>query len=218
MRTPSEWYEILVQLQVKPGTAAKWAETFAQEMNDFSAGDADVQAFLGQVLHESAMLERLEENLNYSATRMAQVWPTRFARTDEAGQKIKDANGLFVPNDAALACDRNPPALANKVYGGRLGNKDAGDGWKYRGRGLIQITGRDNYRVVGGWIDQDLEASPDLLTHPTYALRASVKWWENRIPDNVLGDTLRVTKLVNGGTVGIEHRRDLTDAVGDALA
>lgn len=218
MRTPTEWYEILVQLQVKPGTAAKWAEVFAQEMNDFSAGDADVQAFLGQVLHESAMLEKLEENLSYSATRMAQVWPTRFARTDDTGQRMKDAQGLFVPNDAALACDRNPPALANRVYGGRLGNTEPGDGWKYRGRGLIQITGRDNYKMVGELIGQDLEASPDLLTHPTYALRASVKWWEKRIPDNVLGDTLKVTKLVNGGTVGIDHRTTLVDKAGDALA
>ena len=203
MRTAADWNRILVQCQVKPLTAAKWAPIFATEIlaATFSAGDSEVDDFLGQVLHESAMLGRLEEDLSYSAERLTQVWPMRF-------------------QTAAMATPfaRNPEALANKVYGGRLGNTQPGDGWRYRGRGLIQVTGLDNYRLVSQAIGIDLVAHPERLADPAIALRASIAWWEKRIPDEAMGNIVRVSKLVNGGTVGLKHRDEVTSAARKGLA
>jgi len=203
MRSAAEWNQILVACQVKPGTAARWAEIFASEIQPgtFSAGDSEIDDFLGQVLHESAMLERLEEGLNYSADRLMAVWPRRFPTQSDA-----------------LPYVRNPEALANRVYGGRLGNTEPEDGWRYRGRGLVQITGRDNYRATGQTLGIDLEADPDQLADPTIALRASIAWWEKNLPDSVMGNIAAVTKRVNGGTVGLEHRAEATGRAGDALA
>lgn len=203
VRSASHWNQILVQCQVKPLTAAKWAAVFAAEIQPgtFSAGDAEIDDFLGQVLHESGMLERLEENLSYSAERMCQIWPTRF-------QSLARASPYA----------RNPEALANKVYGGRLGNVEPGDGWKYRGRGLLQVTGRDNYAMVSKAVGLDLVSKPELLAQPAIALRASIAWWERRIPDDAMGNITRVTKLVNGGTIGLEHRKQVTDAARKGLA
>ena len=202
MRTQADWVRLLVQCGVKAATAARWAPVFAVEAGagKFSTGDAELDDFLGQVLHESAMLERVEENLNYTAERMCAVWPARFPRVSDA-----------------LPYARSPEALANRVYGGRLGNTQPGDGWRYRGRGLVQVTGRDNYAMVGKAVGLDLIAQPELLAQPAYALRASIAWWEGRIPDSAMGDVVRVTKLVNGGTAGLEHRRQLTEAAGKAV-
>lgn len=202
-RTPSDWARILIACGVKPATAARWADVFAAEVRPgtFSAGDAELDDFLGQVLHESLMLERLEEGLSYSADRLCQVWPKRFP-------SLADAQPYA----------RNPEALANKVYGGRLGNTQPGDGYRFRGRGALQVTGRDNYAVVGKTLGLDLVGNPDLLAQPAIALRASIAWWERNIPDSAMGDIVRVTKGVNGGTVGLDHRRQLTDLAGKAVA
>lgn len=203
MRKAADWVRILVQCGVKAVTAARWADVFAAEVGagKFSAGDAEIDDFLGQVLHESGMLERLEENLNYTrAERLCEVWPTRFKTAGDAEKFV-----------------RNPAALANKVYGGRMGNTDPGDGYRYRGRGLIQVTGRDNYAAVARATGLDLLANPDMLAQPAIALRASIAWWEGRIPDAAMGDVKRVTRLVNGGTHGLAHRKQLTEAAGKAV-
>lgn len=224
MRTEADWLRILIECGVHLTTAGKWAPVFAEQITagTFSAGDSELDDFLGQILKESARLEKAEENLSYSATRMAQVWPGRYARVDDFGQKMKDAAGLFVPNDRALELHRNPEALANATYGGRLGNVEPGDGWKYRGRGLMQVTGRDNYRVVGETLGIDLLAAPDLMAQPETALRASIAWWEGNVPDGVMGDIRKVTKRVNGADLGLGERETLTlaaqKAIGDASA
>lgn len=197
------WHHILFRTGVSPTNTARWAPIFADQIDKatFSKGADEIDDFLGQVLHESAMLSRLEENLNYSADRLCVVWPSRFPSPDDA---------------APFA--RNPQALANKVYGGRLGNKDLNDGWQYRGSGLIQCTGKDNFRAVGEAIGIDLVSNPDLLRRdPATALKASIAWWEGNVPDSVMGDIKRVTKRVNGGTIGIEHRAQLTDKAGKVL-
>jgi putative chitinase len=203
MRTASDWNKILVQCHVKPLTAARWAPVFAAEIrpDTFSAGAAELDDFLGQVLHESAMLERLEENLNYSAQRLMAVWPSRFPTLSSA---------------QALAY--KPEALANFTYGNRLGNDQSGDGWKYRGRGLLQVTGKANYRAVGQSLGIDLVDKPELLAQPNIALRASIAWWERNIPDSAMGDIKRVTKLVNGGQNGLAERQALTEAAQKGLA
>lgn len=203
VKTASDWNRILVQCQVKPLTAAKWAAVFASEIQPgtFSAGDSEIDDFLGQILHESGKLEIMEENLNYSAPRMMQVWPKRFPTLS-----------------AAQVLAFKPEALANVVYGGRLGNNAPGDGWKYRGRGLLQVTGKDNYTAVGKAIGVDLVALPELMATPAIALRASIAWWERNVPDSVMGDIVRVSKRVNGGTIGLDERRRLTDAARKGLA
>ena len=202
MRTAPDWYAILIACQVRPIVAANWAQVFADviQPDSFSAGDAEIDDFLGQVLHESAGLTRLSENLNYSAERLCAVWPKRFPT-------IADARPYA----------NNPEALANKVYGGRMGNTDIGDGWRYRGRGILQVTGKANYQFVGDLVGQDMVDLPELMEQPHYALEACIAWWENKIPDSVLKDPERVTEIVNGGHMGLKDRIDLTALATKAL-
>lgn len=204
-RTATQWNDILIQCQVKPRTAAVWSLVFAEVVGPetFSAGDAETDDFLGQVLHESGMLENLEENLRYvTPGGLMRTWPTRFkSLADEAP---------FL---------RNPEALANKVYGGRMGNVKPGDGWRYRGSGLIQVTGADNHRQVQALTGIPVYEFPELLRRPTAeSLRVAIAWWEHNIPDGIMGDTKRVSKRVNGGTVGLAHRVHATNKAGEALA
>lgn len=204
MKRPAPiWNDILVACQVKPYTAAIWSEIFAVCVVDgtFSRGDEDLQAFLGQVLHESCMLERLEENLNYSAERLMKVWPSRFPTLASARPYA-----------------RSPEALANKVYGGRLGNVKPGDGWRYRGGGLIMVTGLDNYRRVERLSGLRCVANPELLRQPLPALQASIAWWERNVRDAILRDPEQVTLAVNGGLHGLAEREELTQLAGNALA
>lgn len=204
-RNASGWNAILIACGVKPFTAAKWSTVFAAVIDDktFSAGDSEIDDFLGQVLHESAMLERLEEGLYYKTPgRLMATWPSRFkCLADE------------------LPFLRNPEALANKVYGGRMGNVNPGDGWRNRGAGLIQVTGADNLRDLQKSTGIPVYDKPDLLRKPTVeALRAVIAWWEGAVPDRIMGDVIRVTRKVNGGQIGLAHRRALTDESRDALA
>jgi putative chitinase len=203
MRNAHDWYDILVRCQVKPVVAAAWSAVFADTIKpgSFSQGDAELDDFLGQVLHESDRLTRIAENLDYSPERLCQVWPGRFPTLA-----------------AAQPYARNPTALANRVYGGRMGNTQPGDGWKFRGRTPIQITGHDNYAFVGKLMGQDLTVMPELLEQPRFALEACVLWWEDRIPDTMLGDVEKVTRRVNGGLIGLADRQRLTTLAGEALA
>lgn len=204
-RNASEWNTILIACGVKPFTAAKWGTVFAAVIDEhtFSAGDSEVDDFLGQVLHESAMLERLEEGLYYKTPgRLMATWPTRF-------KSLADE----------LPYLRNPEALANKVYGGRMGNVNPGDGWRNRGAGLIQVTGADNLRALQKATGIPVFDKPELLRKPTVeALRVVIAWWEGNVPDSLMGDLVKVTKRVNGGTIGLAHRRALTDESRSALA
>lgn len=201
--TADEWREVLIKCGVKIITATTWAEVFADvvKVGSFSKNAEEIDDFLGQILHESAGLERLSENLDYSARRLCEVWPGRFPTIE-----------------AARPYARNPEALANRVYGGRMGNNQPGDGWIFRGRGPIQLTGRDNYAFVGDLMGQDLVSLPELMEQPRYALEATIHWWEDRIPDSMLGDPERVTKRVNGGLIGLADRVHLAELAREALA
>lgn len=151
-------------------------------------------AFLGQTMHESGNFKALKENLNYSANALMRTWASRFPDADIAE---KYAN--------------NPEKIANKVYAGRLGNTEDGDGWKYHGRGLIQLTGRENYANCGNAIGADLIGNPDLLTDPKWAC-LSAGWFWNKKNLNSLCDPLsdenikELTRRINGGTIGLEDR------------
>jgi putative chitinase len=151
-----------------------------------------VAHFMAQVLHESGGLCLIEESLKYSAKGMMNTWPTRFP-TLEAAQP-------FVGN---------PQALANKVYGGRMGNTGPDDGWHYIGRGLLQITGRDSYLKFGQRLEIDLLGTPSLASDPLWSLKiAAEEWIEkgcNALAD--ADDVLKITKKINGGTIGLDERK-----------
>lgn len=203
-RSASQWNDILISLDVKPITAAKWSTVFAEviDADTFSLGDAELDDFLGQVLHESAHLERLEEGLYYKTPgRLMAIWPSRFKSLDDERPYL-----------------RNPEALANRVYGNRMGNNMLGDGWRNRGSGLIQITGAQNLMAVQAATGIPVYDNPDLLRRPTAeALRVCIAWWEGHIPDAIMGNVTKVSKAVNGGTVGLSDRIALTDEAREAL-
>jgi putative chitinase len=205
MRSADEWIEILEASEVKPATAAIWSPIFAEviKQGTFSAGDDEMPLFLGQVLHESARLEKLEEGLFYKTPgRLMAVWPSRFKSLEDE-----------------LPYLRNPEALANKVYGGRMGNVNAGDGWRFRGSGLIAVTGADNFRALQKATGIPVFDHPYLLRQPTAeALRICVEWWESNVPDSIMGDVTKVSRSVNGGLVGLADRKALTDEAERALA
>jgi len=159
-------------------------------------------AFIAQVGHESGQLTRMVENLNYSAERLQAVWPNRF--------------------DAALAVQvaRKPEQIANIAYGGRMGNALPGDGWKYRGRGLIQLTGASNYRAAGAALGLDLVNHPELVEQPeTAALVAGWFWQSNGL--NELADSgqfAKITRTINGGLTGQADRVALRDLAAKVLS
>lgn len=197
------WREVLIACGVKVITATTWSVIFADVVREgsFSKGVDEIDDFLGQVLHESAGLERLSENLDYSAERLCQVWPGRFPSMADARPYAHNAE-----------------ALANRVYGGRMGNTQLGDGWLYRGRGPIQLTGRDNYAFVGNLMGQDLIDLPELMEQPRYALGATIHWWGDKISDSMLGDPEKITQRVNGSLLGLADREFITAEAKTALA
>jgi len=213
-RTAADWARILESMGVRPSVFVLWAPVFANIVrpSTFSAGDDDLRDFLAQIIHESQGLRRMRESLDYSTAALI----SKFGR-----HRISIADATrYGRNDAHQA---DQLGIANCIYGsdwGRdfLGNTQPGDGGRFIGRSPIQITGRSNYARVGQLVGQDLTVMPELLEQPHYALEATIAWWEDRIPDSMLGDPERVTKRVNGGLTGLADRLDLTDRAGTALA
>ena len=206
-RTAGQWEQILCYMGVKLSTAQRWADVFADEIKEstFSKGDSDLVDFLPTILHESMMLVRMEESLDYAADRLVAVFGVHRITPAQA-----QAVGRIPGKQAA-----DQRAIANIVYGGDWGRKNLGnvapsDGWTYRGRGPIQITGRANYARVGDLIGQNLVGIPDLLSQPRFALDACIAWWEDRIPDSMLGETTAIRARVNGGTLGLAEVQALT--------
>lgn len=202
-RTPEDWKRILIGCGVKKATAERWAQAFADEVtaDKFSAGESELDDFLGQILHESGMLEYMTENLNYSADRIRQL-----ARASGPGTR------WYSLLDRADELARNPEGFANALYSNRMGNGDeaSGDGYRYRGRCPIGLTFKDNYEWIGDRIGNDLVSMPELIEQPHFALQATVDFWEGRVPDSALGDIIKVTKRINGGTIGIADRQAIT--------
>lgn len=213
-RTAVQWAAILAACGVKQATANRWGPIFADEVREgtFSKGDADLADFLPNILQESAMLERLVESMDYAADRLVAVFGSK---------RISSARAQEIGRTTRQPADQS--AIANQVYGGEWGRKQLGniagdDGWRYRGRSPIQITGRANYRRVGDLMGQNLEGLPELLEQPRFALDACIAWWEDRIPDSMLGETTSVRQRVNGGTLGLAEVQALTIKAKAALA
>jgi putative chitinase len=215
MKTAAQWLEILISCGVKAGTAVRWADSFSVEVleSSFSRGVAEMDDFLANILHESAMLETLEENLNYSAEGLI----NGFGR-----HRISIADALRYGRTAEHPADK--PGIASCLYGGawglkNLGNKEPGDGFAFRGSGLIQCTGRANFEYLELITGLPVVNNPDMLRRPgPEAIAVAVAWWEGKVPDHVLGDIARTRRAVNGGDKGLAHVASLTDKLGDALA
>lgn len=181
------------QLQ-KLGIDPKWLEPLNKTFEKYEINTPTRQAaFIGQCGHESANFKTLEENLNYSAKGLMATWPSRFPTIEIATQ-----------------FERNPEKIANKVYGGRadLGNTEDGDGWRFHGRGLIQLTGRSNYTVCGLALDKPFAELPELVLEPENAT-LSAGWFWNKRGLNALADAedwTTMTRRINGGTIGLQDR------------
>lgn len=156
-----------------------------------------VAAFIAQIGHESGHLKYTEENLNYSAEGLRQVF------------------GKYFPTDeAARSAARQPEKIANIVYANRNGNGDpaTGDGWRFRGRGLLQITGRENYARMGKRIGADFITCPERLSEPEYAVQTACSWWQMKgLNGGVVTDEdfKSITRTINGGTNGLSDRIEL---------
>lgn len=181
--------EQLKELKIHP----KWLEGLNLCFTKFNIDTPKRQAgFIGQCQHESANFTILQENLNYSADGLVNTWPKRFTK------------------DSAQKYHRKPLTIANRVYADRMGNGDeaSGDGWMYRGRGLIQLTGKQAYLLCGMSLDVDLVNTPERASEAPYAvLTAGWYWWNNNL--NRFCDTADwrgLTKAINGGYHGLDDR------------
>jgi putative chitinase len=192
-------------LKITPIKAEEWIDAINETFERFDISTPERQAcFLGQCAHESGGFATLKENLNYSAEGLTKVWPKRFPSLE-----------------AAQPYHRNPEKIANKVYADRMGNGDeaSGEGFKYRGRGLIQLTGKDNYKACGDALGVDLVDDPDLVATPMYAALSAGWFWDknnlNKFAD--ANDMTGLTKRINGGTHGLDDRVARTQHAVDVL-
>lgn len=175
--------------------ADKYAEPLNISMKRFGILEPEhAAAFLAQVAHESGQFNRVVENLNYRADRLLAIFPKYFKSQQEAER-----------------FGRKPEAIANRVYANRIGNGNeaSGDGWRYRGRGLIQVTGRANYTACGAGLGLNLVDHPELLELPEHAAASAAWfWWKHNLNARANdGDVRDETKIINGGTHGLAERQ-----------
>lgn len=209
MITAAQWLQVLTYCGVRYTTAVVWSKIFEArvQVGAFNLGGRELDDFVGQVLHETQRLDVLEEALSYSADRIRQI-----GGQSPVGSRWRS----LVPIADKIA--RRPREFANAVYGGRLGNTEPDDGFKYAGRGIPQVTGKDNYRLLEQLTGLPLLDNPEMLSDPDTAMRCGILWWERKIPDEAIDSIERVTRAVQGGQRAIDERRDLTAKAGRALA
>ena len=186
MITPAQ----LSRLHIDPALADPLNATFIKFKIDTDRKQA---AFLGQCGHECGNFKVFEENLNYRAETLMKLWPKRFPTLEFAKQY-----------------EKNPRKIANSVYANRMGNRDeaSGDGYRFRGRGAIQLTGHSSYYHAGKALGVDFVAEPDLVATPLYALMTAGWFWSTH-GCNELADAMNwvgLTKKINGGTIGLDDR------------
>jgi putative chitinase len=171
-----------------------WYEALEQALPDYDINTPErVAAFMAQTAHESGEYRAIKENLNYRAVTLRKVFPKYFP-TDEL----------------AAAYAQKPEKIANKVYANRMGNgpEESGDGYRYCGRGLIQLTGKNNYQAFADSIEITPEEVSEYLATFEGAVQSACWFWEannlNQWADK--GDMIMLTKKINGGTIGLEDR------------
>jgi putative chitinase len=182
--------EQLAQLGINPD----WLPWLQKTCDRYSIDNTVRQAaFLGQCGHECGNFKVFEENLNYRAETLMKLWPKRFPTLEFAKQY-----------------EKNPKKIANSVYASRMGNRDeaSGDGYRFRGRGAIQLTGHSGYFHAGKACGVDFVMDPDLVATPKYALMTAGWFWSthgcNPLAENA--DWVGLTKKINGGTIGLDDR------------
>jgi putative chitinase len=191
-------------LRLAPNARASYREAFQNGqsvLDQFGISDTPLRVahFMAQILHESGGLTLLFENLNYSAARLPKVWPSRFK-----------PKGPLDPAEYA----HNAQKLANEVYGRRMGNTQLDDGFTYRGRGLLQLTGKERYNEATTKLRSDNPATPDFVASPDEVISApwclavaACEWASKNC--NALADAddiRRVTRSINGGLIGLAER------------
>jgi putative chitinase len=173
---------------------ADWVDPLNETFERFGIVTHNQQAvFIGQCGHECGNFRILEENLNYKAVTLMKLWPKRFPT-------LEVANGYA----------GNPKKIANQVYSSRMGNRDenSGDGYRFRGRGCIQLTGHSNYFHAGKALGVDFVANPDLVGTAKYAALTAGWFWSTHnlnSPAEAL-DHPKITRIINGGSIGLEQR------------
>ncbi|MCK9369295.1 glycoside hydrolase family 19 protein [Candidatus Dojkabacteria bacterium] len=172
----------------------EWYQAIADNLPEFSIDTSErIAAFLAQCSHESTEFTRLTENLNYKWESLRKVFPK-----------------YFLTDDIAKKYAHNQEAIASRVYGNRMGNGSEGsnDGWKYKGRGVIQITGKNNYQELADYLEMDLDDVSSYLETFDGAIISACWYWEknnlNRFSDR--GDMRGLTKAINGGYIGLDDR------------
>jgi putative chitinase len=174
--------------------ADKWIDALNQVCEKYEINTAlRIAGFLSQCGHESGGFRYTVENFNYSAARLLMVFPHYFNA------------------DSAKNYEYKPEKIANRVYANRMGNEDeaSGDGWQYRGRGLIQLTGKDSYAAFSMAADNNSLVEPDLLEQPELAAMSAGWYWSTRKINSLADaqDVLGMTKRINGGTNGLDDRQ-----------
>ncbi len=189
--------EQLKQLLPKNPYVEHWHRALAQLLPDYDINTPQrIAAFVAQCAHESGGFTALKENLNYKAVTLRKIFPKYFP--DDA-----------IANHYASLPNKQE-AIANKVYASRMGNGDeaSGDGYRYCGRGLIQLTGKNNYQAFADSLEMDVEDVPEYLATFEGAAQSACWFWEsnnlNQWADK--GDILTLTKRINGGTIGLDDR------------
>jgi putative chitinase len=184
--------------QILPGNPYldHWHEALCKILPDYEINTASrVAAFMAQTAHESGGYKALKENLNYRAETLMKVFPRYFPTAEIANQYA-----------------HNQEAIANRAYANRMGNgpEESGDGFRYCGRGLIQLTGKQNYQKFAESIETPVEELPEFLATFEGAIQSACWFWEtnnlNQYADS--GDILTMTKRINGGTIGLEDRKN----------
>jgi putative chitinase len=192
--------------QLAPNARSSYRDAFQNGqavLDQYKISEAPLRVahFMAQVLHESGGLSIQFENLNYSAERLPKVWPSRFK-----------PNGPLNPIDYA----HNPQKLANEVYGGRMGNTNPNDGFTYRGRGLLQLTGKASYQEATTILHKENPTAPDFVSSPDEVI--SIEWclsiaaseWAskgcNALADQ--DDIRKITRAINGGLIGLADRME----------
>ena len=173
---------------------ADWVDALNETFSRFNINTKNQQAmFIGQCSHECGNFRLLEEILNYRAETLMKLWPKRFPSLEFAKQY-----------------EKNPRKIANSVYANRMGNRDeaSGDGYRFRGRGALQCTGHSTYFHAGKALGVDFVMQPDLVATPKYAALTAGWFWDTHKlnpPSDAL-DYTKVTKIINGGTIGLDDR------------
>jgi putative chitinase len=203
----------IIKLQEKIGAKADGSlgpNTLKKAMEFYKMTPERAAHFFGQTSHETGGFKVFSENLNYSANGLANTFPTRYAVDSKA--KVK------VPNTLANNLAKNPEKIANNVYASRMGNGDekSGDGWKFRGRGALQLTGKDNYKAFSESLKRpEIITNPDLVANEL-AFESAIFFFDKNklwnICDKGINDEtiLALTRRINGGTHGLDDRNQKT--------